>query len=82
MKKAKFSYHFNVVSWSDRFHDFVGITGNMAPSRKSKSLHKRFTNEASPDINVGSSSKTKQRVSLVVVIDHNFFGIITLLCLI
>ncbi|KAG7552095.1 DIRP domain [Arabidopsis thaliana x Arabidopsis arenosa] len=33
----------------------------MAPSRKSKSVNKRFTNEASPDINGGSASKTKQR---------------------
>ncbi|VYS68097.1 unnamed protein product [Arabidopsis thaliana] len=33
----------------------------MAPTRKSKSVNKRFTNEASPDINFGSASKTKQR---------------------
>ncbi|VVB15249.1 unnamed protein product [Arabis nemorensis] len=33
----------------------------MAPTRKSKSVNKRFTNEASPEIYVGSSSKTKQR---------------------
>ncbi|XP_010455109.1 PREDICTED: protein ALWAYS EARLY 1-like [Camelina sativa] len=33
----------------------------MAPSRKLKSVNKRFISEASPDINVGSSTKTKQR---------------------
>lgn len=39
----------------------------MAPSRKSKSVNKRFTNEASPDINGGSASKTKQRVSFFFI---------------
>ncbi|XP_023637492.1 protein ALWAYS EARLY 1 isoform X2 [Capsella rubella] len=33
----------------------------MAPSKKLKSVNKRFTTEASSDINVGSSSKTNQR---------------------
>ncbi|XP_024007386.1 protein ALWAYS EARLY 1 isoform X2 [Eutrema salsugineum] len=36
----------------------------MAPSRKSKSVNKRFTNEASPEIDYRNSSKTKQRKKL------------------